>query len=86
MDTTDPTRAWRLPMSLGAPLFLAIAAFFLWAEHRAHLLGALPYVILLACPFIHLFMHRGHGHGPAGGHGDHTPASSANTADDRSER
>ena len=41
--------------------FLAIVAFFLWTEHRAHLLGALPYLLLLACPIMHLFMHRGHG-------------------------
>jgi Protein of unknown function (DUF2933) len=57
---------WRLPAWLGLCLFLAIAAFFLWEEHRAHLLGALPYVLLLLCPVIHLFMHRGHG-----GHGGH---------------
>ena len=40
--------------------FLAIAAFFLLEEHRAHMLGVLPYLFLLACPFMHLFMHRGH--------------------------
>jgi hypothetical protein len=38
----------------------AVAAWYLWAEHRAHLLGALPYLILLACPLMHVFMHRGH--------------------------
>jgi hypothetical protein len=42
--------------------FLAVAAFFLWTEHRAHLLGALPYLILLACPLMHVFHHGGHGH------------------------
>jgi hypothetical protein len=41
--------------------FIAIAAFFLITEHTAHVLGALPYVILLACPLLHFFMHRGHG-------------------------
>jgi hypothetical protein len=41
--------------------FLAVAAFFLWTEHRAHVLGALPYLLLLACPLMHLF-HHGHGH------------------------
>jgi hypothetical protein len=41
--------------------FLAVALFFLWTEHRAHLLGALPYLIFLACPLMHLF-HHGHGH------------------------
>ncbi|MDO8350163.1 MAG: DUF2933 domain-containing protein [Gallionella sp.] len=40
--------------------FLAIAAFFLFTEHRAHLLGALPFLLLLACPLMHLFMHHGH--------------------------
>lgn len=39
--------------------FLAVAAFFLWTEHRAHLLGALPYLLVLACPLMHLFHHHG---------------------------
>jgi hypothetical protein len=55
------------PAGIALCVFLAIAAFFLWAEHRAHLLGALPWVLLAACPLLHLFMHRGHGHG--GHHG-----------------
>ena len=41
--------------------FLLIAGFFLFSEHRAHLLGFLPYLLLLACPLMHLF-HHGHGH------------------------
>lgn len=43
--------------------FLGIIGFFLVAEHKAHLLGALPFLLLLACPLLHVFMHRGHGHG-----------------------
>ncbi|MGE5652163.1 MAG: DUF2933 domain-containing protein [Bacillota bacterium] len=42
--------------------FLLVVAFFLWTEHRAHLFGILPYLLLLACPLMHLF-HHGHGHG-----------------------
>lgn len=42
--------------------FLAIAGFFLFTEHRAHLLGILPWLLLLACPLLHVFMHGGHGH------------------------
>ena len=42
-------------------VFLAIAAFYLFTEHRAHLFGALPFLLLLACPLMHLFMHHGHG-------------------------
>jgi len=40
---------------------LAIAGTYLWTEHRAHLLGALLWLPLLACPLMHLFMHHGHG-------------------------
>jgi len=49
--------------------FVAIAAFFLWTEHRAHLLGVLPYVLLLLCPLLHLLHggHGGHGQKPGGG-------------------
>ena len=48
--------------------FLGIAAFYLVAEHRAHLLGILPWLLLAACPLLHLF-HRGHGgHGGGGSH------------------
>jgi len=51
--------------------FLAIAAFFLITEHTAHVLGVLPWLLLAACPLMHLFMHHGHhdheSHGDAGG-------------------
>jgi hypothetical protein len=45
--------------------FLAIAAYFLWTEHRAHVVQFLPYALLLLCPLLHLF------HGGHGGHGAH---------------
>ena len=51
--------------------FLAIGAFYLITEHTAHLFGVLPWLFLLACPLMHLFMHGGHGgHGSGQGH-DH---------------
>lgn len=43
--------------------FAAIAAYFLLTEHTAHVMGALPYLLLAACPLMHIFMHHGHGHG-----------------------
>ena len=46
-------------------VFLGIAAFFLVTEHRAHLFGVLPYLLLLACPLLHWLLHGGHG-----GHGE----------------
>ncbi|WP_334187096.1 DUF2933 domain-containing protein [Noviherbaspirillum sp.] len=54
--------------------FAFIAAFFLWTEHRAHLLGAWPFLLILACPLMHLFMHGGHGH--HAGHAGHSAARS----------
>jgi hypothetical protein len=47
--------------------FLFVGGFYLVAEHRAHLwlvVPWLPWLLLLACPLMHLFMHGGHG-----GHG-----------------
>ena len=64
--------SFRIPFWLGACAFLVIAMFFLWEEHRAHILGALPYVLLVACPLLHVFMHRGHGGTPGQqGHTQH---------------
>ena len=56
--------------------FLAIGAFYLITEHTAHLFGALPWLFLLACPLMHLFMHGGHGgHGGDGAQQDRIPGS-----------
>ena len=59
---------FRIPCSLGFCVLAAIALFFLWEEHRAHILGALPYLLLLLCPLMHFLMHRGHS-GQSSGHG-----------------
>ena len=48
-------------------VFMAAAGYFLLTEHKAHLLGAAPYLLLLACVGMHLFMHGGHG-----SHGQHS--------------
>ena len=41
--------------------FLAIAGYFLLTEHWAHVVPFLPFLLLAACPLMHLFMHGGHG-------------------------
>lgn len=61
---SGPKPFWGSRYSIGLIVFGAIAAYFLLSEHRAHFLGALPFLLLLACPFMHVFMHHGHG-----GHG-----------------
>lgn len=58
--------------------FGSIAVFLLLSEHRAHFLGVLPYLLLLSCPLMHVFMHRGHhGHHGHRGHGSHMQAQHA---------
>lgn len=54
---------WLSGKGLAALLLIAGASYFLLMEHRQHLFAALPYLILLLCPLMHLFMHRGHHHG-----------------------
>ena len=40
----------------------ALGAYLLWS-HTGHVLAAVPYVILLTCPLLHVFGHgRRHGH------------------------
>ena len=66
----EPTGFWRTRYAVGLLVMGAVAAYFLLTEHRAHFFGALPFLLLLACPLMHVFMHGGHG-GHGGGHGDH---------------
>ena len=55
---------WRSRYAVGLLVFGAVATYFLLSEHRAHFIGALPFLLLLACPLMHIFMHHGHdGHG-----------------------
>jgi hypothetical protein len=64
MNDRSQTPLWRTRSGLVFCGFLVIAAFFLITEHRAHLALAVPYLpwlMVLACPLMHLFMHGGHG-------------------------
>ena len=78
--------AWRARAKLAFGGFLLVAAFFLLAEHRAHVLPYLPWLILLACPLMHVFMHGKHGshgghrQGSEGGNNDSTVASNRSVA------
>jgi hypothetical protein len=48
----------------------AAGAALIAYDHRVHVIGALPFLVLLACPLMHLFMH---GHG-GNAHGDKAPS------------
>ena len=60
---------WRNRSNLALVAFLGIGGYFLWTEHQAHVIAALPWVLIVGCLVMHLFMHGGHGHGGSG-HGD----------------
>ena len=48
-------------LGLAATLVIAaLGAYLLW-NHGGHALAAAPYLLLLACPLLHLFGHK-HGH------------------------
>lgn len=69
---------WLTPNGLAAMGLIGGVLYFLLTEHRAHFIYALPYLILLLCPVMHIFMHRGHGgHGGHGGHHGHGAHSQA---------
>lgn len=59
---------WRTRTGIAVIGFALVGAFYVLREHWGHALGALPYLLILACPLMHFFMHRGHHH-HAGGSG-----------------
>ena len=58
-------RAQHRLMMVWLPLagLLAVGGYLLVTSHRLHLYQALP-LLLLACPLMHLFLHRHHGGRP----------------------
>lgn len=57
----------RRSVTIALLMVALIVAFYLLREHWGHVSGLWPYLLLLACPLMHLF----HGHGGHGGHGGH---------------
>jgi hypothetical protein len=47
--------------AIGLLVISAAAGYFMLTGHYAHIVRALPYLLLFACPLMHVFMHRGHG-------------------------
>lgn len=45
---------------IAAIMLAVVAAFYLLREHWNHVAGHWIYLLLLACPLLHLFGHRGH--------------------------
>lgn len=76
-----PPGFWGSRYAIGLIVIGAVAGYFLLTEHRAHFFGALPYVLLLVCPLMHVFMHHGHG-----GHGHHHGGNGPGAEADKSEQ
>ena len=58
------TKLIRTPLGWGLTLAIAAVGLYLLVTHTEHVLGALPYLLLIACPLLHVFGHGGHHHGP----------------------
>lgn len=66
MNDTEPTNDKTCgALRYAAILCLVALGVALIVDHWNHVVSALPYLLLLACPLTHLFMHKGHCH-----HGD----------------
>ena len=52
---------WLTNNGIAAVLLVCVAIYFLLMEHSEHIFPFLPYLILLLCPLMHVFMHGGHG-------------------------
>ncbi len=71
LATNDPKPLWKR-IHWGVWCLFGIAMGLLIVDHWTHVLGVLPYLVLLACPLMHVFMHGKHGHSH---HGDETKRS-----------
>lgn len=60
--TVSHNESWLKRHRWGTYLALGILAYFLLVEHREHVFPFLPYLIILACPLMHIFMNSGHRH------------------------
>lgn len=52
---------WTSLHGLATLTLIGAALYFLFVEHRAHVIQYLPLLIILLCPLMHLFMHKSHG-------------------------
>ena len=52
---------WRRVVSIGMVGAFLFGLALLASQHLQHVVGILPYLLLLACPLMHFFGH-GHGH------------------------
>lgn len=63
----ENSRSWLFSRTAIATIVaMSVLGFLIYEGHGVHLLGYAPFLLILACPLMHIFMHGGHG-----GHGSH---------------
>jgi hypothetical protein len=61
-NTAGTSTRRRSPWQIALAMFVLIAVFAVLREHWAHVAGYWPYLLLLACPLMHVFGHKHGGH------------------------
>ncbi len=60
--THDHDGSWLFSRAGAASLVaVSILGVLIFTGHGLHVLGWLPYLLILSCPLMHFFMHGGHG-------------------------
>ena len=72
---------WRRVVSIGMVGAFLFGLALLASQHLQHVVGILPYLLLLACPLMHFFGH-GHGHSHHSEHSVRTAAGSASSQEE----
>ena len=70
---------WRRVVSIGMVGAFLFGLALLASQHLQHVVGILPYLLLLACPLMHFFGH-GHSH-----HSEHSVPTAAGSASSQEE-
>jgi hypothetical protein len=68
MDHSDnhSKLTWASPAYIALFGFVLVISYILFTEHMAHVVWYLPWLLLIACPLMHIFHHHGHQHGGDG--------------------
>jgi hypothetical protein len=73
MNTIDKSLHWLNNLSWTYVILFSLfltGGYLIWERYQAQFFSFLPYLILLLCPLMHIFIHKGHGNQK--NHDDHS--------------